>query len=72
MCVDYRDLNQASPKDNFPLPHIDTPVDKTVEYALVSFVDVFLGFNQIKMAPADLEKPPSTQYRDLLLQGDAL
>ena len=22
MCVDYRDLNRASPKDNFPLPHI--------------------------------------------------
>ena len=24
MCVDYRDLNWASQKDNFPLPHIDT------------------------------------------------
>ncbi|PKI59973.1 hypothetical protein CRG98_019640 [Punica granatum] len=23
VCVDYRDLNKASPKDNFPLPHID-------------------------------------------------
>uniref|UniRef100_A0A2N9FGR7 Integrase catalytic domain-containing protein n=1 Tax=Fagus sylvatica TaxID=28930 RepID=A0A2N9FGR7_FAGSY len=29
MCVDYRDLNRASPKDNFPLPHIDTLVDNT-------------------------------------------
>ena len=27
MCVDYRDLNRASPKVNFPLPHIDTLVD---------------------------------------------
>ena len=27
MCVDYRDLNRASLKDNFLLPHIDTLVD---------------------------------------------
>ena len=24
MCVDYRDLNRANSKDNFPLPHLDT------------------------------------------------
>ena len=29
MCVDYRDLNRASPKDNFPLPHIDILVDNS-------------------------------------------
>ena len=29
MCVDYRDLNWANPKDNFPLPHINTLVDNT-------------------------------------------
>ena len=31
MCVDYRDLNWASPKDNFPLPYIDTLVDNTAK-----------------------------------------
>ena len=29
MCVDYRDLNRVSPKDDFPLPHIDVLVDNT-------------------------------------------
>ena len=29
MCVDYTDLNKASPKDEFPLPHIDVLVDNT-------------------------------------------
>ena len=29
MCVDYRDLNRASPKDNFLLPHIETLIDNT-------------------------------------------
>ncbi|RVX00526.1 Transposon Ty3-I Gag-Pol polyprotein [Vitis vinifera] len=28
VCVDFRDLNKASPKDDFPLPHIDMLVDK--------------------------------------------
>jgi len=29
MCIDYRDLNKASPKDDFPLPRIDMLVDNT-------------------------------------------
>ena len=29
MCIDYRDLNWFSPKDNFSLPHIDTLVDNS-------------------------------------------
>jgi len=41
MCVDYRDLNRASPKDNFPLPHIDTLVDNTAKFSLFSFMDGF-------------------------------
>ena len=56
MCVDYRDLNRASPKDNFPLPHIDTLEDNTAKHSLFSFMDGFFGYNQIKMASEDMEK----------------
>ena len=56
MCVDYRDLNRASPKDNFPLPHIDTLVDNTTKHFLFSFMDRFSGYNQIRMASEDMEK----------------
>ena len=56
MCVDYRDLNRASPKDNFPLPHIDVLVDNTINFALFSFMDGFLGYNQIKMAQENMDK----------------
>ncbi|KAA3483746.1 reverse transcriptase [Gossypium australe] len=56
MCVDYRDLNRASPKDNFHLPHIDTLVDNTAGYSLFSFMDGFSGYNQIKMHLEDMEK----------------
>ena len=51
MCVDYRDLNRASPKDEFPLPHIDALVDNTYQYKFFSFMDGFSGYNQIRMAP---------------------
>ena len=56
MCVDLRDLNKASPKDDFPLPHIDVLVDNTAGYALLSFMDEFSGYNQIKMILEDMEK----------------
>ena len=55
MCVDYRDLNRASPKDDFPLPYIDILVDNTTQHKMFSFMDGFSGYNQIKMAPEDME-----------------
>jgi len=54
MCVDFRDLNKACPKDDFPFPHIDILVDNTVGSALMSFIDGFSGYNQIKIALKDM------------------
>ncbi|PKI34997.1 hypothetical protein CRG98_044613, partial [Punica granatum] len=53
ICIDYRDLNKASPKDNFPLSHIDVLVDNTARHAQFSFMDDFSGYNQIWMAEKD-------------------
>ena len=55
MCVDFRDLNKDSPKGDFPLPHIDVLVDNTVGHTLLSIMDGFLGYNQIKMALENME-----------------
>ena len=54
--VDFRDLNKASPKDYFPLPHIDMLVDSTTGHSMLSFMDGFFEYNQIMMAPEDMEK----------------
>ena len=56
MCVYYRDLNRAILKDDFPLPHIDIRVDNTAQQKVFSFMDGFSNYNQIKMAPEDMEK----------------
>ena len=60
MCVNCRDLNKAYLKDNFPIPHIDVLVDNTAGNALMSFMDGFLGYNQIKMTPKDMTKTTFT------------
>lgn len=56
MCVDFTNLNKACPQDPFPLPRIDQIVDSTAECDLLSFLDVFSGYHQIKMAVEDVEK----------------
>jgi len=60
MCVDFKDLNKACPKDDYPLPHIDVLVDNTTGSTLMSLMDGFLGYNQIKMALKDVTKTTFT------------
>ncbi|XP_021808476.1 uncharacterized protein LOC110752181 [Prunus avium] len=56
VCVDYTDLNKACPKDNFPLSRIDQLVDSTSCNQLLSFMDAYLGYNQILMHEDDKAK----------------
>ena len=56
MCVDFTDLNKACPKDSYLLPRIDTLVDSMARHELLSFMDAFSGYNQIKMKEEDQEK----------------
>ena len=45
VCVDFTDLNQAYPKDSFPIPKIDQLVDTTYGHPRMSFLDVFQGYH---------------------------
>ena len=45
VCEDYRNLNDACPKDTFPLPLIDQIVDVTAGHELLSFLDAYSGYN---------------------------
>ena len=55
-CVDFRNFNQVYLKDEFPLPNIDLLIDSIAGNAIFSFMDGFSGYNQIQMAPRDVEK----------------
>jgi hypothetical protein len=56
VCVYYTSLNKNCPKDPFPLPRIDQIIDATAGCARLSFLDTYLGYNQIKLKKEDEEK----------------
>ena len=63
MCVDFTDLNKACPKDSHPFPRIDTLVDSTTRHQLLSFMDAFSGYNQIRWTNLIKRRPPLSQAR---------
>ena len=56
MCTDFIDLNRASPKDSYSLSRIDILVDITVRHQLLSLMDIFSGYNQVKLDEVNKEK----------------
>ncbi|GKC54606.1 reverse transcriptase domain-containing protein [Tanacetum coccineum] len=56
MCVDFKDLNKACPKDGYPLPEIDWKVESLCGYPFKCFLDAYKGYHQIQMAKEDEEK----------------
>ena len=45
MCIDFIDLNKACKIDPFPLPRIDTSVDKVAGHKCFSLLDCFSGYH---------------------------
>nr|ABF97190.1 retrotransposon protein, putative, Ty3-gypsy subclass [Oryza sativa Japonica Group] len=56
MCVDYTDLKKSCPKDPFGLHRIDQVVDSTAGCELLSFLDCYSGYHQIRLKESDYLK----------------
>ncbi|KAL0435294.1 UNVERIFIED_CONTAM: Transposon Ty3-G Gag-Pol polyprotein [Sesamum radiatum] len=56
MCINFRYLNKACPKDFYPLPRIDQLVDSTSDCELLSMMDASQRYHQIMLAPKDRKK----------------
>ncbi|XP_074360839.1 uncharacterized protein LOC141701094 [Apium graveolens] len=63
MCVDYTSLNSVCPKDSYPLPNIDQLIDATSGHVMLSFMDAFSGYNQVKMIPEYITKTAFITHR---------
>jgi len=60
VCMDFRDLNKAYPKDNFPTPFIDQILDECAGSEVSYFIYGFLGYKQIHIKPEDQHKKKFT------------
>lgn len=56
VCIDYRKLNKATQKDNFPIPFIDEILDEVAGHEMYSFCDGYRGYHQVAMDLADALK----------------
>ena len=72
LCVDFKDLNKACPKDPFPLPRIDQIIDATAGHDSLCFLEAYSGYHQIKMAVRPSRNGIHHTIRPILLQHNAL
>ncbi|KAK1612371.1 hypothetical protein QYE76_036044 [Lolium multiflorum] len=56
VAIDFRDLNRATPKDEYPMPVAETLINAAAGHKVLSFMDGNAGYNQIFMAPEDIHK----------------
>ncbi|GKV13716.1 hypothetical protein SLEP1_g24702 [Rubroshorea leprosula] len=54
--VDFRNLNLATPKDEYPTPIADLLVDGAARHRVLSFMDGHCGYNQIFIVKEDIPK----------------
>jgi hypothetical protein len=60
LCVDFRNLNRSSKKDNYPLPNMEQILQRVTGASRISMIDGFSGYNQISVMPEDREKTTFT------------
>jgi hypothetical protein len=56
VCMDFRDLNRATPKDEYPMPVVEKLINAAADNKILSFMDGNAGYNQIFMALEDIHK----------------
>jgi hypothetical protein len=60
LCVDFRNLNQMSLKDNYPLPNMEHLLQRVTGAGMMSMLDGFLGYNQVLLKREDQLKTAFT------------
>ena len=60
LCIDYRDLNKVTIRNQYPLPRIDDLFDQLQGAKVFSKIDLRLGYHQLRVHDEDV---PKTAFR---------
>ena len=66
MCIDYRDLNKKTKRDAYPMPSMDSILDKLRRAKYLSKIDLKAAYHQIPMDPS------SKKYTAFAIPGSGL
>lgn len=69
LCVDFRDLNRAFLKDHHPFPFMEQILSKVSDFERFSFLDGFLGYNQVLLQESDRYKTKFSTTWDTYTYG---
>jgi hypothetical protein len=56
VCIDFHNLNKATPKDEYPMPIADMLINNASRHQIISFLDDNAGYNQIFMVEEDMSE----------------
>jgi hypothetical protein len=56
VCIDFCNLNKATPKDEYPMPIADMLINNASGHRVLIFLDGNVGYNQIFMGEEDMSK----------------
>ena len=60
ICIDFRNLNTACQKNNYPLPNMETLLQRVTGSSMMSMLDGFSGYNQVVIQEEDRHKTTFT------------
>ena len=60
LCIDYRELNKVTIRNQYPLPRIDDLFDQLQGVKVLSKIDLRSGYHQLRVHDEDV---PKTTFR---------
>lgn len=62
MCVDYRELNNKTVKDKFPIPLVEVLIDELTGAKVFTKLDLRASYHQLRVHPSDVFKTASKTH----------